>query len=281
MKQIPGNIYYINNKTYVGHVNDLKTVVYDTSKLLGEKREIVILNNNSQYQIDKKTMNFLKENGYKILIEDLETVQKIIENKKKRVYLFVYDEDLVKTLNSYNKVAMKKIDKKIDYKKYNERLFFKEIEVRKIFKSVKEINEIEVEEIDFATKSINFSIDLLTYVIKEGNPTDKAISMFIEKVIVLKDKICTEQLHDEHARDLMGVISVSNIIGFTSKEVEELKKILETKSYSQIIENQEIIEKYYNEKNFNENRKKIENKKRIIYRSYDRIHFNKKIIYIE
>ena len=34
MKQIPGNIYYINNKTYVGHVNDLKTVVYDTSKLL-------------------------------------------------------------------------------------------------------------------------------------------------------------------------------------------------------------------------------------------------------
>ena len=177
--------------------------------------------------------------------------------------MFVYDEDLVKTLNSYNKVAMKKIDKKIDYKKYNERLFFKEIEVRKIFKSVKEINEIEVEEIDFATKSINFSIDLLTYVIKEGNPTDKAISMFIEKVIVLKDKICTEQLHDEHARDLMGVISVSNIIGFTSKEVEELKKILETKSYSQIIENQEIIEKYYNEKTLMKIEKKSKIKKEL------------------
>jgi len=259
MKNIPDNLYYINNKTYVGHVSELETVVNDSYRNMSSKRKIVILQTATHYQFSEHIKEFLEKNNYSNLVEikDFTSFQDIIENDKKIVYLFDLKEKLLELVGSFNYSLYKELS--VNNNKKDFELFFKSIFARTLLFgdmiSEKDIENTNIENIKISLKSKNIPFDILFYLLNKDKISDKAVNFFVEKITSIREKIIAEQSEDLSANDLMSLVLCGKELNMSEKEITIFKNMFKKNDFNQVVEIQNIFNKYNN----NSNLKKLEN----------------------
>jgi len=256
MKNIPDNLYYINNKTYVGHVSELMTIINDSYRNMSSKRKIVILQTSTQYQLSESIKTFIEDNNYTNLvsIEDFTSFQDIVDNDEKIVYLFDMKDKMLELVISFNQELYKKVspsyDKK-DFRLFLSSLFAKSLMFGDLI-TEEDINNIKTSSLNISTKSKNIPFDILFYSLNKDKISNIAVEAFVEKVTSLREKIALEQLEDLSSNDLMSLVLSGQKLKMNDKEIETLKYLFKKTDFGQIVEVRSIFEKYSNNKNLKE-----------------------------
>jgi hypothetical protein len=255
MAEKQGNLYYINNKTYVCHFKDVKTVISSTLESISEQRNMYVITENglSTNGAIEQYMESIDYSGkFEIVLEDNDL--DLFSNSVKTFVVFTKSSQLVECVaghywNIYSELSGVKDEDAF-------KVFLKEVFWSELFFESVYINEDMIDNVELTTEpsfeftSRDVSLDILMHIIEtEENPSDEAVEMFYEKMLVLQPKITRIQSESSVAKACMLMYRLRNVLNLSDSDLEIVKEIGTSDTYASVNDLKNMIEKYSTQEN--------------------------------